>query len=132
MDNPVVEAPAPEDEFIDSGTLLIAGSIFVAVVVGGAFFLAIQALDALKVSVPQQTITEVGTQIVNVIQKTMSAARTQSDASPSPIDNLFVAAAQIPADYLIAEIQRRALTPEQRAIITAVVQRKDSEIGSIG
>jgi hypothetical protein len=130
--NPVVEAPAPEVSYLDEGTLLIAGSILLTVVVGGSFFLAIKSLEALKVSVPQQTITEVGTQLVSVMAKTMAGVKTQVEATPSPIDDAFYAVAKIPVDFLITEIQRRTLTEEQRASIVSVVQRKDTEMNGIG
>jgi hypothetical protein len=111
---PEAEAPAPTS-FIDAGVLAIAGGIVVAAVLGGAFVLAFIALDALKVSVPQSTTNAIAQQLVEVMTKTMDAAKTQVEASPSPMDDAFYAVAKIPVEFLIGEIKRRSLSEENKA-----------------
>ena len=122
----VVEAPTPEASFFDEDILLLTGSIFLALVVGGSFFLAVKALEALKVSVPQETVVEVGNQLVSVMQKTMAGLKTQVDSTPSPIDDVFYSVGKVGTDFLIAEIQRRSLTQEHQAALTALGEGKNS------
>lgn len=127
MTNPVVAAPAPEASLFDENTMLIAGSILLVVIVGGAFFLAIKALEALRVSVPQEAITAFGTQLISLMTSTMATAKTHAEETDTPIDDLLVAIAKVPSDFLVAEIKRRALTDEHRASLSVVA--KPPEIG---
>ena len=124
---PVVEAPAPEasapaSSFFDESTMLIASSILLAIIVGGAFFLAIKSLEALKVSVPQETITAIGTQLISIMTSQMASAKKRAEETDTPMDDLLLAIARVPNDYLIAEIQKRVLTDEHRANLGTVVK----------
>lgn len=117
-----MEAPAPERSIFDEGSMLIAGSILLTIIVGGAFFLAIKALEALKVSVPQETITAIGTQLIAIMTTGMATAKTKAEESATPIDDLLVAIARVPNDFLIAEIQKRVLSDEHRSSLSAVAK----------
>jgi hypothetical protein len=131
--DPVVEAPAPEFSFIDADTLLIAGSILVTIIVGGAFFLTHEALKALKVSVPQETYTAFGNQIVGVMTNTMAALKDKVEATSNPVDDVVYNVGKIGTDFLIEEIKRRNLSSEQFQAVAALGQGYGKqEIGSIG
>jgi hypothetical protein len=129
-----VEAPAPEvSPFFDESTILIAGSILLTVIVGGAFILIYKALDALKVSVPQQTISDVSTQMIKIIQNVMDGAKAKVEASPTPVDDALYNVGKIGTDFLIEEIKRRALTSEHQSKLIALGQGYGkTEIGGIG
>jgi hypothetical protein len=136
---PETETPAPEASepegpasYIDSNVLLIAGTVVLVTVVGAAFFLALEALKALKVSVPQETIDSIGTQLVNVMKQTMAGAKTRVDSTESPLDDIAYNIGKAGTDYLIAEIERRmsdkdgVIKPEAGALIEVLKQQLPS------
>lgn len=104
MTSPTLESSTP---LIDNDALLLISALLITTIVGGAFFLAVKSLEALKISVPQETIAAIGTQIISIMRTSMDAMKTRVEDSPNPIDNVIYAAAEIPLDTLIAEIQRR-------------------------
>lgn len=108
----------PNDEITD--TLLVIGSVGLIVIIGGSFALALYALDALKLSVPQAVIDTIGKQLVDTMKQAMDAVGKQVEGTPTPIDNIAFDIAKLPIEALISEISRRSADPDTPDALTAL------------
>ena len=124
-----VDSPASDFDFI----LTITGSISLIIVIGGCLLLALRGLDAAKVSVPQEIVDKIATQVVTVMTTTMQEIGKQVQASPSPIDDAIWAVGRIPVETLIEELSKRTLTPDTSLKAYQAIQRTldDTATGNV-
>jgi hypothetical protein len=110
---PVAVAPAADgvSELLSPELMVITGSIVLAIGLGGAFYVLLKALDALKVSVPQEVMTVYGNQIAGLIHETRQFVGKKVSETASPVDDMVWSIANVPLDVLEKEIQRRSSPP---------------------
>lgn len=105
---PVEEAPATEvSQWVSPEVMAIAGSIILIVFLLGAFVLLFKALDALKISVPAETINLFSEKLVELVNTTRESVREKVEETTSPIDNMVFAIADVPLEHLLKEVERR-------------------------
>ncbi|MGJ3241174.1 MAG: hypothetical protein ACFE0Q_20860 [Anaerolineae bacterium] len=127
---PDTTEPGITDTWLDE-TLLIGASLALIIVVGGSFVLALRALDALKISVPQETTDHIAQQIVTTMRETMDAIGKQVQSTPSPIDDAIYSAGRIPIEALINELANRSLSPDQSVKAYQALNRSLDELDGI-
>jgi hypothetical protein len=110
---PVAVAPAADgvSELLSPELMVIVGAIVLAIVLSGAFYVVLRAMDALKVSVPQEVTTAFGNQLIELINQSRQYVHTKAKETTTPIDDAFAALADIPLDALENEIRRRSNPP---------------------
>jgi type II secretory pathway pseudopilin PulG len=106
-------APAADgvSELLSPELMVIVGAIVLAIVLSGAFYVVLRAMDALKVSVPQEVTTAFGNQLIELINQSRQYVHTKAKETTTPIDDAFAALADIPLDALENEIRRRSNPP---------------------
>jgi hypothetical protein len=121
---PVVDAPADGADipYLSPDVAVIAGTIIVVLALCGVFVVVFKALDAVKLSVPQETTAAIGTQIVDGVTKIMDKLSSQVKETTSPVDDMALAVANVPIKYMLEEIKRRTGidTPAELMIAASV------------
>lgn len=107
----IVAAPAPVEDatpdWLTPEVLTLVGGLLFAIGLGCSFYVILKALEALKVSVPQEVITTFGNQLIETINQTRQTAKIKAQETDTPIDDLFVYALDIPAEVIVKIIEKK-------------------------
>lgn len=90
-----------------NAAIAVGSSIVLAVLIGGAFMIALEAVKHLGISVPQSTFDTLGAMIIKQMQQSMQTIQGQVELTATPLDDIAYAVGRLPVDALIAELQNR-------------------------
>lgn len=109
---PDVVAPVATSPMISPDVMAIAGSLILILGLGFVFVLLSKAMDALKVSVPQEAYDLFATRLIEVFKQARDSVGEQVRATPSPIDDMALAIADVPIDFIVKELHKRIANPD--------------------
>lgn len=107
LTQPIQSLETVQQPLFDAQILSIVAGIATLFIVGGAFYVMVEALKIVGVSVPREVIDTVGKGLVDVMNQTMTQLETSAALTPTPLDDGLLNLASIPIEKLIGEIQKR-------------------------
>lgn len=103
------EIPIPPlpDGFDTGDAVIIGGGITIAVVLGGLFLVALEAVKHLGISVPASAFQSIGEAVIKGMQQSMIDVGRHVQSTATPYDDLAFGLARLPVDALLNEVKKR-------------------------
>lgn len=102
-----IPIPTLPDSFDTGDAVIIGGGIAIAVVLGGLFLVALEAVKHLGISVPATAFQSIGEAVIKGMQQSMLDVGKHVQSTPTPYDDLAFGLARLPVDALLNEVKKR-------------------------